>query len=261
MEQPVAWRVFRNFSIQTSINQQSHRRLQNQTINWRIPLLIIYDYLSVIVMMINFTFIIERSIDLFHYHHYIYNSFKFLNIWVRLSSSCWVMTIIYRYYFIEFLVRYYIELNQIDQSEDCLKLFSIIDSSSHQFYYFRGLIVNARRQHSLAKQFFNDALAINPNHFPTLIQLTKLLIEFGNYSLAEKYARDAIALQPSNHQPWSVVFQFLFLHSFTILFRYLLSLSMEARGEYQQSIDVSATAVQLEEDSPIISYNSIVRVL
>lgn len=43
--------------------------------------------------------------------------------------------------------------------------------------------------------------------------------------------------------------------------RYLLSLSMEARGEYQQSVDVAATSVQLEEDSPIVPFNSIVRVL
>jgi hypothetical protein len=43
--------------------------------------------------------------------------------------------------------------------------------------------------------------------------------------------------------------------------RYLLSLSMEARGEYEQSVDVGATAVHLEEDSPIVSYHTIMRVL
>jgi hypothetical protein len=46
-----------------------------------------------------------------------------------------------------------------------------------------------------------------------------------------------------------------------LLKRYLLSLSMEARGEYEQSVDVGATAVHLEEDSPIVSYHSIMRVL
>lgn len=43
--------------------------------------------------------------------------------------------------------------------------------------------------------------------------------------------------------------------------RYLLSLSMEARGEYEQSVDVGATAVHLEQDSPIVSYHTIMRVL
>lgn len=48
---------------------------------------------------------------------------------------------------------------------------------------------------------------------------------------------------------------------FVCLKRYLLSLSMEARGEYEQSVDVGATAVHLEGDSPIVSYYSIMRVL
>jgi hypothetical protein len=43
--------------------------------------------------------------------------------------------------------------------------------------------------------------------------------------------------------------------------RYLLNLSMEARGEYEQSVDLGATAVHLEEDSPIVSYHTIMRVL
>jgi tetratricopeptide (TPR) repeat protein len=80
----------------------------------------------------------------------------------------------------------------------------LINAHCHQMFYMRGLVAAARAQWKVAKQFYNDALAINPSHFPTLIQLTKLLIQFGNYSLAEKYARDAIAIQPANYQPWSV---------------------------------------------------------
>ncbi|CAF3814611.1 unnamed protein product [Rotaria sordida] len=144
----------------------------------------------------------------------------------------------------EHLVRYYIKLDKIDESERCVKEISSLSPLCHQMFYMRGLINDARGQLKLAKLNYNDALAINPYHFPTLIQLTKLLIQIGNYSLAEKYARDAISIQPSNYQPW-----------------YLLSLSMEARGEYEQSVDVGATAVHLEEDSPIVSYHSIIRVL
>jgi hypothetical protein len=60
-----------------------------------------------------------------------------------------------------------------------------------------------------------------------------------------------------------IIFFFLFYLKYFFLFskRYLLSLSMEARGEYEQSVDVGATAVHLEEDSPIVSYHSIIRVL
>jgi len=36
---------------------------------------------------------------------------------------------------------------------------------------------------------------------------------------------------------------------------------MEARGEFEQSVDVAATAVHLEEQQPIVSYYSIIRVL
>ena len=48
---------------------------------------------------------------------------------------------------------------------------------------------------------------------------------------------------------------------FLSLRRHLLSLSMEARHEYEQAADIAATAVLLEADSPIVSYHSIVRVL
>ena len=99
-------------------------------------------------------------------------------------------------------VRYFIKLDKIDESEQCLKEMLSISPLYHQMFYMRGLINSARGQLKLAKQNFNDALAINPYHFPTLIQLTKLLIQIGNYALAEKYARDAISIQPSNHQPW-----------------------------------------------------------
>ena len=102
----------------------------------------------------------------------------------------------------EHLVRYYIKLDKIDEGERCVKEISSLSPLSHQMFYMRGLINDARGQFKLAKQNYNDALAINPFHFPTLIQLTKLLIQVGNYSLAEKYARDAISIQPSNYQPW-----------------------------------------------------------
>jgi hypothetical protein len=59
-----------------------------------------------------------------------------------------------------------------------------------------------------------------------------------------------------------IIFLFFLLKIFFLFSkRYLLSLSMEARGEYEQSVDVGATAVHLEEDSPIVSYHSIIRVL
>lgn len=160
----------------------------------------------------------------------------------------------------EHLVRYYIKLDKIDEGERCVREISSLSPLSHQMFYMRGLINDARQQFKLAKQNYNDALAINPFHFPTLIQLTKLLIQIGNYSLAEKYARDAISIQPSNYQPWLVDFV-LGRENEVVLNRYLLGLSMEARGEYEQSVDVGATAVHLEQDSPIVSYHTIIRVL
>jgi tetratricopeptide (TPR) repeat protein len=99
-------------------------------------------------------------------------------------------------------VRYYIKLDKIDEGERCVKEVTSISPLSHQMFYMRGLINDARGQLKLAKQNYNDVLAINPYHFPTLIQLTKLLIQIGNYSLAEKYARDAISIQPANYHPW-----------------------------------------------------------
>ena len=54
---------------------------------------------------------------------------------------------------------------------------------------------------------------------------------------------------------------FVTLKIFAVASRYLLSLAMEARGEYEQSIDMGATAVHLEQNSPIVTYYSIIRVL
>ncbi|CAF0902547.1 unnamed protein product, partial [Didymodactylos carnosus] len=144
----------------------------------------------------------------------------------------------------ECLVRYYIKIDKLVEANQCLDEASRLCPLSHQLFYIRGLICDAKRELKLAKQNYNDALAIHPYHFQTLIQMTKLLIEIGNYALAEKYARDAIAVEPANYEPW-----------------YLLSLSMEARGEYEHSVDVAATAVHLEENTPLVSYTTIMRVL
>ncbi len=56
-------------------------------------------------------------------------------------------------------------------------------------------------------------------------------------------------------------FFLLFYFKYFSFKKVFTKLSMEARGEYEQSVDVGATAVHLEEDSPIVSYHSIMRVL
>ena len=99
-------------------------------------------------------------------------------------------------------MRYYIKLNKIDEGERCLKEICSLVPLSHQLFYMRGLINDARNQLKSAKENYNDALSINPFHIATLIQLTELLLRMGNFSLAEKYARDAISVQPANYQAW-----------------------------------------------------------
>lgn len=138
-----------------------------------------------------------------HQHHsFLFNQFilvyfKYSNISVKIQLLFFSLIFLFKN-----LVRYYIKLDKIDEGERCIKEVSLLSPLCHQMFYMRGLINDARGQLKLAKQNYNDALAINPYHFPTLIQLTKLLIQIGNYSLAEKYARDAISIQPSNYQPW-----------------------------------------------------------
>ena len=127
--------------------------------------------------------------------------FNLIQIFEHLGRKTFLIELFFCLY-LDILVRYYIKLDKIDESERCLKEISPLSPFCHQMFYLRGLIYNARGQLKLAKQNYNDALAINPFHYPTLIQLTKLLIQIGNYSLAEKYARDAISIQPSNYQPW-----------------------------------------------------------
>ncbi len=142
--------------------------------------------------------ILVHQLHIFLFNQFILVYFKYSNILVKFNFSY-----LLKIFFFSFKkVRYYIKLNKIDEAERCVKEISSLSPLCHQMFYMRGLINDARGQLKLAKQNYNDALAINPYHFPTLIQLTKLLIQIGNYSLAEKYARDAISIQPSNYQPW-----------------------------------------------------------
>ncbi|CAF3752931.1 unnamed protein product [Rotaria sp. Silwood1] len=81
---------------------------------------------------------------------------------------------IYFHFIFSYFKKFFkILFNKIDEGERCVKEISSLSPLCHQMFYMRGLINDARGQLKLAKVNYNDALAINPYHFPTLIQLTK----------------------------------------------------------------------------------------
>lgn len=91
-----------------------------------------------------------------------------------------------------------------------------------------------------ARQWYQNAVAVNPTHVKTLQHLGLMHHRLGCQKSAEKTLRDAAKLEPRAHLTW-----------------YHLGFVLEAVGEHQAAADCMAAALEVETVSPILPYSSI----
>ncbi|XP_017770735.1 PREDICTED: tetratricopeptide repeat protein 7B [Nicrophorus vespilloides] len=131
----------------------------------------------------------------------------------------------------------------VDQPADVLKCIqeaSQIFPLSHHILHMRGLLHMHKQEWTDAKLFFQNAVAINPQHVKSLQQLGLVYHYLGLQGLAETTLREAAKIDPSNHITW-----------------YNLGKVLESLGEFETASSSMATALTVETTSPILPFSSV----
>jgi tetratricopeptide (TPR) repeat protein len=142
------------------------------------------------------------------------------------------------------ICEFYLRHDCLKDAESCCVEICTLHPMSHLSMYLKGRIQQHKNEHVSAKQFYMNALSINPYHLESMEQLGLVLYELGDYSLAEKMIRDAISVNNSLPQLWS-----------------LLGLILDAQGDAESSMKCYQTALQLESTNPIVPFSSLTKII
>lgn len=104
----------------------------------------------------------------------------------------------------------------------------------------KGLIHECKREFCDARQWFQNAIAVNPTHVKSLQHLGLIYHYLGCQRLAEKTLRDAAKIDPNSHLTW-----------------YNLGKVLEFLGEYDSASDCMATSLEVETTNPILPFTVI----
>ncbi|KAL1425270.1 hypothetical protein MTO96_019418 [Rhipicephalus appendiculatus] len=90
----------------------------------------------------------------------------------------------------------YLKMEQLSEAEACILEASNIYPLSHQLMVMKGLLHEMRKEYYDAKTCFQNAVSINPLHVTALQHLGLVYHYLGSSQLAEKTLRDAVAIDP-----------------------------------------------------------------
>ncbi|XP_032591344.1 tetratricopeptide repeat protein 7B isoform X2 [Drosophila grimshawi] len=134
----------------------------------------------------------------------------------------------------------YMQIDQPNESLNCIHEATQIYPLSHQIMFMRGQIHVYLEQWREAKQCFLNAVAANPNHTEALRALGETHLMLGEPRLAEKMLKDAAKLDPNCPKIW-----------------FALGQVMETLGDFNASADCFSTSLQLEPSCPVLPFTSI----
>lgn len=134
----------------------------------------------------------------------------------------------------------YLSQNQPDSANLCLQEATTIFPLSHHLVFARGRVHEYKSEFHEAKQYYQNAVAINPAHIKSLQHLGLMYHYLGQQRLAEKTLRDAAKLDPHAPQTW-----------------YNLGKVLEVLGEVESATDCMVTALQVEKHCPLLPYSTI----
>eukprot|EP00897_Mesotaenium_endlicherianum_P008536 jgi/Mesen1/7710/ME000405S06998 len=140
----------------------------------------------------------------------------------------------------------YIQLKQWPEAEQCVQRAQALGPSSAQAWHAAGLLAEARQDQKEALASYECALAMDPEHVPSMVRLGALNQAAGRLSLsvAQSFLTDALVLDPINHSAW-----------------HLLGLVQEAHGQAAEAASSFEAASVLERTSPVLPFDMITRAL
>lgn len=133
------------------------------------------------------------------------------------------------------LAEVFLALEQTMGSTLALQEAASIYPLSHQIMYAKGLLYEHKKEFTESKQWYHNAVTINPSHIKSLQHLGLIYHYLGSQRLAEKVLRDAAKMDPTCHQTW-----------------YNLGKVLESLGEVESASDCMATALEVETLNPIL---------
>ncbi|KAH9304651.1 hypothetical protein KI387_009055 [Taxus chinensis] len=130
----------------------------------------------------------------------------------------------------------YISLGQLQDGDLCLDRAKSIKLHSSISWHARGKLYEAQGSYKEAIIAFSKALAIEPDHVPSLISTAVVLRHLGEKSLpvARSFLADALRLDPINHTAW-----------------FNLGMAHKMEGSMQQAADCFQAASLLEQSAPV----------
>ncbi|XP_021847656.1 protein NPGR2 isoform X2 [Spinacia oleracea] len=137
------------------------------------------------------------------------------------------------------LANLYTSLSQWRDAEVCLSKSEALCRHSASRCHSRGLLYEAKGLEKEAQKSFWEALDQDPNHIPSLISMSKLLVKFGEQSLpiATSFIRQAIRLDRTNHMAWRILG--------------LLHRCEPEGGSTAEALECFEAATLLEETAPV----------
>ncbi|KAJ4969172.1 hypothetical protein NE237_015873 [Protea cynaroides] len=135
------------------------------------------------------------------------------------------------------LVNVYMSLSMWKDAENCLSKSTAISPCCASRCHATGLLYEAKGLHKKALKEFRNALAIEPNHVPSLISTATVLTQLGDKSTVVKSSlRDAVRLDRTNAFAW-----------------YNLGLLYKAEGgaSAQEAAECFLTAALLQDCAPV----------
>lgn len=138
----------------------------------------------------------------------------------------------------------YISMEKDAEASACIQEAHLIFPLSPDVLFQRGRIFEIQEKYTDAKNCFDNAIAINPGHVPSIQHLGALYQKNGNLVMAEKVLRDAINIDPTAFEAWHV-----------------LGVVLEAQDEHEAASECLMTALDLEATHPILPFTVIPRFL
>ncbi|XP_046847827.1 tetratricopeptide repeat protein 7B-like [Xenia sp. Carnegie-2017] len=126
----------------------------------------------------------------------------------------------------------------------CVKEANLLIPHSADIMFVRGRVSEIQKNLNEARTFYENALAVNPQHSQALLRLGIIYFEMENFTMAEKCVRDAINIEPTLHTSW-----------------HHLGMVLQKKQQYEEASECFMSAVDLEATSPILPFTILTRTM
>ena len=98
-----------------------------------------------------------------------------------------------------------LRLGNLAEAEHCVMEAKNLSPLNYHLMHMRGMIHEHKEEFEVARQWFENSLAINPTHVASLLHLGTVNHQLGFARLAEQSLKLAVRIDPNNEELWAVL--------------------------------------------------------